>query len=116
MPATAELVQKKLADVFPDAGARAEAKQLLSRYGTQSWHNETHRVRLACLKLCAGDLQQLAQAVSLADCDYRDALVAAESPNEYGADLNATPAKLTELRQRDRAQYDAWLNSNTPQV
>lgn len=36
---------------------------ILARYGHASWHRETLRVQMACLKLADGDVEQLERAV-----------------------------------------------------
>ena len=86
---------------------------VLNEYGTEDWHHEAHRVRLAVLKLATGNLEVLRREIEVAKCDYRDILAYAEYP-EYmkkvspGSDL---PKKqVRDVVARDRSQYEKWLN------
>lgn len=106
------LVLKKARDCFPDAAA--EAMTILDGYGTQSWHCERDRVQLAILKQCNADLARLRQLTELAGKDYRDALVGAEYPEEFSASSTASPEEMAAIRARDRAQYEAWIESDGP--
>jgi hypothetical protein len=108
---TRDLVLKKLRDCFPDSQVAAEALAILDGYGTQPWHRERERVHLAILKQCAGDLVRLRQLARLADRDYRDALVGAEYPEQFSASSKTSPEEMAAIRRRDRAQYEAWLES-----
>jgi len=53
---------------------------MLGEYGTESWHSEPDRVRLAALKLAAGSLERLRYEIEGAKCDYRDVVGPAEVP------------------------------------
>ena len=107
-----DLVLKKVRDCFPDTRAAAEALAILGTYGTQPWHREIERVQLAVLKQCESDLVRLQQLAGLADRDYRDALVGAEFPEAFPASSKTSPKEMAEIRRRDRAQYEAWLESS----
>ena len=106
-----DLVLKKLRDCFPDSRAAAEALAILDTYGKERWHRECERVQLAMLKQCGGDLVRLQQLAGLADRDYRDALVGAEHPEEFPASSKTSQQEMVAIRKRDRAQYEAWLES-----
>jgi len=80
-------------------------------YGTEAWHKERDRVQLAVLMQCDGKVERLRQLVELAGRDFRDALVGAEYPEEVQASPKTPPAEMAAIRQRDRAQYEAWLAS-----
>ena len=88
-----------------------DAFAALAGYGTQPWHGEVDRVRLAALKLAAGNLERLRTQIAAASTDFRDVLAAAEYPVFFrtvapgqegvvdtGAAIDA-----------DWLQYRAWL-------
>jgi hypothetical protein len=106
-----DLVLKKLGECFPDPQVAAEALAILDSYGTKSWHRERERVQLAILMQSEGKLERLRQLAGLADKDFRDALVGAEYPEELQASSNTSPQEMSEIRKRDREQYEAWLLS-----
>ncbi len=90
----------------------AEVLAILGEYGTESWHRESDRVRLAALKLASGSLERLRQEIEVAKCDYRDVLACAEYPN-YFERVPRSGALPPEQEQRiidtDRRQYQDWL-------
>lgn len=72
------------------------------------------RIRLAVLKLSAGDLAELRHNVELAKVDWRDPIVLAEQPEAWAVGL-AEYATLDDqsraaIAERDQRQYAAWLN------
>lgn len=107
-----DLLIEKIRQTFPRENP-ADVLKLLQLYGTDSGERETERVRLAVLKLCGGDLNELLKMIDAAKGDYRDVLAWAESPNQ----LRTSPAELAamspdaahEVRDQDRRQYLAWL-------
>jgi hypothetical protein len=69
------------------------------------------RVRIACLKLANGDVEQLQKIVNLAKQDYRDVLTPAEYP-EYSRKAwgkNLPAAELHRIYESDWSQYQDWL-------
>jgi hypothetical protein len=93
------------------AGEEAEILSLLSEYGVDHRRRETNRVRLAVLKLAAGDAHRVKHYVECARNDYRDVLSWAEYPN-YCKLL--TPWKLPQAQveqtiDADWAEYQEWL-------
>jgi hypothetical protein len=60
------------------ADRTVEALAMLDEYGKEDWQREPHRVRLAALKLAAGDIKRLRYEVEGAKRDYRDVLGPAE--------------------------------------
>lgn len=56
---------------------------LLEEFGKEDWHREIHRVRVAVLKLAAGNLKHLQSQIKNACCDFRDVLAAAEYPGYF---------------------------------
>jgi hypothetical protein len=97
-------------DFLPDQVS--EVLALLDEYGAEPWQRESHRVRLAALKLAAGSLERLRYEIESAKCDYRDVLGPAEYPG-YGERM----FRIQELPQgeeqriidADWAQYQEWL-------
>ncbi len=85
---------------------------ILAEYGTEIWHKEKERVRLAALKLASGDLAKLRSAIDRAKLDYRDVLAPAEYPKFMQEGL-----RFRRLRSHDREliytddwqQYERWL-------
>jgi hypothetical protein len=85
---------------------------MLSEYGTEKWHREPTRVRLAALKVANGSVQKLRLCIDAAKRDYRDALAAAEYPAYHKSGFRAV--KLPENDRRriiedDWRQYEDWL-------
>ncbi len=85
----------------------------LAEYGKKEWHRELDRVRLAILKMAAGNIDWLRTAVAVAEQDFRDVLCAAEYPRyirEVGpSDKNQT--KHQQIIEDDWKQYRYWFES-----
>ena len=96
---------------FPDQAA--QVLSLLGEYGSEDWHREPERVRLAALKLAAGSIDRLRTVLGTAKADYRDVLAAAEYP-EYSRRIDPSQPVAEEERERiiaaDWKQYCAWLD------
>ena len=74
---------------------------------------ESTRVQLAILKLSEGDPVKLLHFIEAARIDYRDVLAWAEYPEQLqsGKTRYNTPLAAYEaMLERDRRQYDDWLN------
>ncbi len=52
-----------------------EVMDILSGYGTESWHREEERVRRDAVIISRGSIQKLKATVMLARNDYRDVLI-----------------------------------------
>ena len=95
-----------------DAARVEEVLTLLDEYGTESWHGEHARVRLALLKLSAGSEDRLRTNVQAASTDYRDVLCSAEYPS-YIEQVPANGSMGTDEEQRiidaDWEQYRKGL-------
>jgi hypothetical protein len=89
-----------------------EVLGMLDEYGKESWHRETHRVRVAALKLSAGSIERLRYEINGAKCDYRDVLAAAEYP-EYLRRVPGPGQLPVDEEQRivdaDWKQYRDWF-------
>ncbi|MBI5691435.1 MAG: hypothetical protein HZC55_15230 [Verrucomicrobia bacterium] len=96
---------------FPGERA-ADALSLLEAYGSQPWHREIPRVRLAVLKLAGGNLEKLRRSLATANQDYRDALAAAEYPTYLAKVFPGDPdsARRSGAIAADWQQYRAWLD------
>lgn len=98
---------------FPPADQPA-ALTLLQHYGTESWHREGPRVRLAILKLAAGNLEKLRATLRTAEADYRDVLAYAEYPRYFTEVNPSSPAAAkagppVAVIAPDWEQYRRWL-------
>jgi len=87
-------------------GEVAAALALLEQYGTQTWHNEVVRVRVAVLKLAGGNLEELRKHLKVADRDYRDTLAAAEYPVYM---RSISPSEKSDLKQKLAVNSDWHL-------
>jgi hypothetical protein len=52
-----------------------EVMDILSEYGTESWHREEDRVKRDIVIISAGSMEKLKATVMLAMKDYRDVLI-----------------------------------------
>lgn len=84
--------------VFADRNARRVASELLRAECAENvplWDDNSpeglDRIRIAALKLSEGNLERLREAVSLAQTDWRDVLVAAGFGNDASAHLHWAP-------------------------
>ena len=107
---TRELVLKKLRRCFVGADGATRVLGILDRYGAESWHRERERVHLAILKQCNGDVGRVSTLVERACADFREVLAGAEYPEEFS--LPAGQGDLGAVRERDRRQYENWLNAD----
>lgn len=90
---------------------RMQASSLLNEYGSEDWHREHARVRLAALKLANGSVKRLALEIENAKCDYRDTLGPAEYPGylkHYSKDYSEDEKQA--IIESDWRQYQEWLN------
>lgn len=90
----------------------AQVREIIEEYGTERWHREDARVRLAVLKLSGGDVSKLRRQLDVANIDYRDAIAAAEYPNYMRNVSPSTQISNEERRtiiQTDWRQYRDWL-------
>ncbi|HJQ97443.1 MAG TPA: hypothetical protein VJ826_03960 [Candidatus Polarisedimenticolaceae bacterium] len=85
------------------------AAEILSRYGGEDWHGEPTRVKVAILKMAAGDLGKLELYTSYAATDYRDVLGPAEYPHYSKLRSRATEADRDAAIERDQREYERWL-------
>jgi hypothetical protein len=89
-----------------------EVLAMLDEYGKEDWQREPHRVRLAALKLAAGDIKRLRYEIEGAKRDYRDVLGPAEYPG-YTKRMFRIAELAQDEQQRiidaDWRQYQDWL-------
>ena len=105
-------LEKALEVLYPDAGERSEIEARLQSYGTESFHREIPRVRLAVLYLTSQEPSRFADNLELARTDYRDLLCAAEHPHssrQWGL-KERDPDKFRKLEAKERAEYLAWID------
>jgi hypothetical protein len=101
---------------WPSEAEQGEALAALALYGVAPHEREVPRVRLAIVKLSAGQIGRVRDLVKQAKQDYRDVLMWAEYPEE-GQSLWTTSApksakqqkELAAIRQRDLEQHARWL-------
>jgi hypothetical protein len=86
---------------------------ILNEFGTERWHSEIDRVRLAILKLANGDVKELRRMMDAAKRDYRDVLASAEYPAWMGATPTLSVSKGDErerIIRSDWEQYKKWFS------
>jgi hypothetical protein len=90
---------------------------MLNEYGSERWHHEQPRVRLAALKQANGSVEALRACVNAAKADYRDVLSWAEYPaysrNVSGVRIPTTEKERQQIIADDWAQYEMWLRKRT---
>jgi hypothetical protein len=86
---------------------RAEALAALAAYGEDSSPEGALRVRMACLKLAAGDLEKLKRFTGDALRDYRDVLAWAEYLSYLHADSDGARESAVD---RDWRALQDWYS------
>lgn len=106
-------LDRKLRALFPSDAGRDAARELLNTYGTEAWHREADRVRLAILYLARDDLDEVAAWVEEASVDYRDVLAAAEYPSLMTLAPGIEPAseEYVAALEADAKRYREWVDS-----
>ena len=87
-------------------------RAMLNEYGTEKWHPESLRMRLAALKLANGSVLNLRSCIDSGKRDYRDALAAAEYPAyvKIGFRVGELPEKeRNRIIDEDWRPYETWL-------
>lgn len=85
----------------------------MKEYGREPHEREPSRVRLAALKLAAGDLEALQRHIESAKTDFRDVLSEAEYPQATRVwnRMDGWPtARRQAIYEADWKQYEEWLN------
>jgi len=120
-PPLSPAVTGRIDAAWADEDVRAILRDALAGYGVEVYEREADRVRLAILKLAAGDANEALSLVAAAKRDYRDVLMWAEYPEEGRTLWSLRPAltaderaRLDDIRHRDREQYRAWLRASQP--
>ena len=65
-----------------------EVMEILSGYGTETWHRETERVKRDALIISNGSLDVLRSTIELAKQDYRDVLISEAIDKKVLAEIN----------------------------
>ena len=111
-----ETVDRKINAMWSRIEDQETVRRALAHYGVESCEPEPDRVRLAILKTSEGNIDRLIKLVRGAKRDYRDALMAAEYPEEARSSWALHPnlskdeqRRLAQIRERDRRQYLEWL-------
>ena len=103
-----EILARKIPSLFP--GCEDSVKELLSRYGVETYEREPQRVRLAILKLSRGKIARAEYYLEEAKKDYRDVLAWAEYPEQVRAPTwKLAPEENSAMQERDLEQYEKWL-------
>jgi hypothetical protein len=104
-----EILERKLAGMFPDEAIRSQAREILDAYGEESSEEGANRVRLAILKLSKPSLESVREYTQCARVDFRDVLAWAEYPNQIKNPPLKDEEKRKALIEQDRKQYEKWL-------
>lgn len=103
-------VESAVRRLFGAAELRAIVAEL-NRYAGDTAPGRA-RVQLAILKSSGGSRRRLAAAVERACRDFRDVVAEAEYPEASRAGAASLPeSERDAIRQRDLAQYVAWLEA-----
>lgn len=108
-----EVLTKKLGRLSVDDETRRAIAAELDRYGLEAYERETHRVRLAILKLGGASLERVKEWTDIAKTDYRDALAAAEYPAELRTPTwERSESENRAVREKDSRQFQDWLDED----
>jgi len=86
---------------------------MLNEYGANDWQRESHRVRLAVLKLANGNIEELRRLIEWAKNDYRDVIAPAEYPmatKKLFTRKTLTEEEMETIYKKDWDQYQQWIN------
>ena len=108
---SAEILERKLQNLFPDPSSRSAALELLNLYGHELYEHEVVRVQLAVLKLSDSDVEQVRYYTERAKQDYRDVLSWAEYPRQSEHWQIKDAAVKQQLIDDDKAEYLSWLEN-----
>jgi hypothetical protein len=93
------------------ASERELAFSILGEYGSEDWHREPVRVRVAALKLSKGETEILRREIETAKNDYRDTIALAEYPGYLKLDFSELSENKTQrIIESDWNQYQEWLS------
>ena len=108
-----KLLPQVLEAMYPDKSERENIIHKLSEYGKESYQVEKERVHMGILYLTSKSPETIDENISLACCDFRDLLVAAEYPLSFGKDKlkEKNPEKYRSLELKEQEQYYEWLES-----
>jgi hypothetical protein len=90
---------------------REEALSILGQYGSEEWHREPVRVRVAALKLSNGSIELLRRQIEIANNDYRDIIAPAEYPGYLKLNFEELSENKThQMIESDWKEYQEWLS------
>jgi len=100
-----------LVALFPGLREREKAWKTLEPYGTEEFHREGSRVKLAVLKMAGSNLERIDYYTGLACIDYRDILALAEYPEQmqHPPLEKKDPEGHARMVENDRRQYESWI-------
>ena len=105
-----EVLEYKLAKMFPDSAVRRQIRDELGKYGLEPYEKEIPRVQLAILKVAGSSLEKVKEWTAIAKQDYRDVLASAEYPEALVSPTwQLPPSKCNAIETRDSEQYRRWI-------
>ena len=111
-----EKLRETFAPQFQDEAIRALETGLTFHLPFVVTAAELERVRLAVIKVAAGDLEELRRQVNVAQSDWRDVINDAEYPEASAMSLtdyaNLDENDKHDITTRDRQQYISWLGKH----
>ncbi len=110
MKALKRIVMRKVGVMFPNPALRTRIEKELQRYGDDD-EPQVERVRLAILKLCAGDPDKI--NIAGAKEDPQAIIEGAEHPERMDAAIKnrkLRPEEEEMIEARDWEQYHEWLS------
>lgn len=111
-----EKLRETFAPQFQDEAIRALETGLTFHLPFVVTAAELERVRLAVIKVAAGDLEELRRQVNVAQSDWRDVINDAEYPEASAMSLtdyaNLDEKDKHDITTRDRQQYISWLGKH----
>lgn len=111
-----EKLRETFAPQFQDEAIRALETGLTFHLPFVVTAAELERVRLAVIKVAAGDLEELRRQVNVAQIDWRDVINDAEYPEASSMSLtdyaNLDEKDKHDITTRDRQQYISWLGEH----
>lgn len=119
-----DLTRRKIRETFPNEDQEEVISLLEHECGRNLPQNDPpnlanlEHIRLAVIKLADGNVSELRRQITIAQEDWRDVLIPAETPEAVAFGLvelaSADPNIREEIETRDRQQYQVWLAVKEP--